>query len=152
MAEIEQRDTTPARRDWLTRWFDDFPLPRWWPDASRWGRWEGMEPLRVEEFQENGTLVVRAEMPGMDPDKDVVIDVIDHTLRIRAERRQESKVDEKNGYRTEFQYGSFSRTLSLPAGATDKDVKATYKDGILEVRLPIDRAQAEERKIPIERT
>lgn len=52
---------------------------------------------------------------------------------------------------SEFHYGSFTRTLQLPAGATDDDVQATYADGILEVRVPIDTAEAEKKKIPVQR-
>ena len=110
-----------------------------------------MDLLRVEEFTEGDEVVVRAEMPGIDPDKDVHITVNDHTLQLRAERREETKTEDKGSYRSEFQYGSFTRTLQLPAGATDQDVKATYKDGILEVRVPVDRKEAEARKIPIQR-
>lgn len=91
-------------------------------------------------------------MPGLDPDKDVEIDVTGQMLRIRAERRQESKTEDKGRYRSEFRYGSFSRAVPLPAGATDQDVKATYKDGILEVRVPIDHGKAEAHNIPIQRT
>jgi len=97
-------------------------------------------------------LVVKAEMPGLDPDKDIAIDVSDQNLHIRAERRQETKVEEKGGYHSEFRYGSFSRHVPLPAGTSDQDVKATYKDGILEVRVPVDRAKAEAHKIPVQRT
>lgn len=121
--ELEKRETTPSRRDWLNRWFDELPAPRWFPEFARTSM--DVEPMRVEEYQEDDALVVKAEMPGLDPDKDVEIDVTDHTLRIRAERRQETKVEEKGRYRSEFRYGCFSRTLPLPSGATDKDVKAT---------------------------
>ena len=112
----------------------------------------GPGQIRVEEVMDGGELVVRAELPGVDPDKDVEITVSDHTLRIKAERRQETKVEEKDGYRSEFRYGTFVRTLNLPAGATDDDVKATYSDGVLEVRLPVDHAAAAARKVPITRT
>jgi HSP20 family protein len=108
--------------------------------------------MRIEEFREGDTLVVKAEMPGMDPEKDIQIDVSDQTLRIRAERREESKTEEKGSYRSEFRYGSFSRQVPLPAGASEDDVKATYKDGILEVRVPVDQAKAEARTIPIQRS
>ena len=107
--------------------------------------------LRVEEFVDGDDVVVRAEMPGIDPEKDVEITVSDHTLHLRAERRQESKSDEKDGFQSEFYYGSFVRTVRLPVGATEKDVKATYKDGILEVRIPVDRKKAESNKIPVQR-
>jgi HSP20 family protein len=107
--------------------------------------------MKVEEFVDGGELLVRAEMPGLDPDEDVDIHVSDHTLRIRVDRRQESKVDEKDGYGSEFRYGGFTRTRPLPAGASEDDVKATYKDGILEIRLPVDKKAAESTKIPVQR-
>jgi HSP20 family protein len=120
-----------------------------WPDTlSSW--FEETTP-RVEEFQEDGMMVVRAEMPGIDPDRDVEITVSDGTLRIKAERRQESKTEDKQGYHSEFHYGSFLRTVPLPAGATDEDVKATYHDGILEVRIPVNAEKAEAKKIPVSR-
>lgn len=110
---------------------------------------EGM--LRVEEFKENGDLVIRAEMPGINPESDVEITVSDNMLRIKAERRQESKTEDKQGYRSEFRYGSFTRALTLPAGATEEDVKATYNDGILEVRVPVSEEKAAAKKVPIAR-
>jgi HSP20 family protein len=153
--KAEQAEKTPALRpsDWgdmFDRWFSDWPRPGFWPELRRrFG--EEMDLLRVEEFAEGDQVVVRAEMPGIDPDKDVQITVSDHTLHLRAERRQESKSEEKGRYRSEFQYGSFARTVPLPVGATDKDVKATYKDGILEVRIPVDRKEADAKKVPIQR-
>jgi HSP20 family protein len=157
MAEVEQKEQeqkqerTPAPRDWFGRWFEDWPRPGWWPELWQQGPLD-VHGMRIEEFREGDTLVVRAEMPGMDPEKDIQIDVSDQTLRIRAERREESKTEEKGGYRSEFRYGSFSRQVPLPAGASEDDVKATYKDGILEVRVPVDQAKAEARTIPIQRS
>ena len=119
------------------------------PDA-----WKGLfddDDMKVEEFRENGTLVVRAEMPGIDPDKDVEITVTDHMLHLRAERRSEKKSEDTEGYRSEFHYGSFARSVRLPAGATESDVSASYNDGILEVRVPVDDDTAEAKKIPITR-
>lgn len=121
-----------------------------WPEA--WSTAADEAPLRVEQFEADGALVVRAELPGVDPDKDVEITLRDHTLRIRAERRQETTAKDKKGFRSEFRYGSFVRTLTLPAGATEKDVKATYVDGVLEVRVPVDAAQAAATAIPIARS
>lgn len=86
----------------------------------------GAEPqLKVEEFREDGQLVVRAEMPGIDPDNDVEITVSDDILHLRAERRSETKTEDTSGCHSEFHYGSFSRSLRLPAGATEADIKAT---------------------------
>lgn len=93
--------------------------------------------LRVEEFVDDKTLVVRAELPGIDPDKDVDLSIVDGNLVIRAEKQEKSEHKEKDSYRSEFRYGSMSRTVPLPAGATEADVKATYSDGVLEVRVPI---------------
>jgi HSP20 family protein len=154
MSEVQQRATTPATTprsgsDWIDRWFGDWSVPSW-PELRRLFP-ENAAMLRVEEFTEGDELVVRSEMPGIDPEKDVDIQVTDQTLRLRAERRQESKVEEKGRYRSEFQYGSFVRTIPLPAGATDADVKATYKDGILEVRIPVNRQAAEATRIPVQR-
>ena len=109
--------------------------------------------LRVEEFVDDKTLVVRAELPGIDPDKDVDISVVDGELQIRAEREAKSEHKDKDSYRSEFQYGSFLRTVKLPPGATEADVTATYADGVLEIRVPIAEAVAPApTKIPITRT
>lgn len=149
MADIEKAD---PREDWLTRWFGEWPWPRWM-ELRRPELLSRLESeLRVEEFREGDQLVVRAEMPGIDPDKDVDIHVTDHVLSIRAERKQDTKTEEKGGYRSEFHYGSFTRAVRLPSGASESDVKASYKDGILEVRVPISEAKAEQTKIPIQRT
>lgn len=135
----------------LPDWFPGRRLLADWPDSWPWRDLLEESTLRVEEFEEENSLVVRAEMPGIDPDKDVEITVSDSTLRIKAERRQETRTEDKKGYRSEFRYGSFMRTVPLPAGASEKDVSATYSDGILEVRVPIDTSQAEARKIPVRR-
>lgn len=107
--------------------------------------------MRLEEFNEGSTHVVRAEMPGVDPDKDVEISVDHGMLTVRAERRQQKKSDEKGRYRCEFSYGAFSRTVRLPAGASEDDVKATYRDGILEIRFPVDGDREAARTIPVTR-
>jgi HSP20 family protein len=121
-------------------------------DLSNWTDWFEETPMKLEEFQEDGNLVVRAELPGIDVDKDVDITVANGTLTIRAERRDETSTEDKSGYRSEFHYGAFVRSVRLPAGATEEDVKATYKDGILDVRVPMDSAQAESKKIPVTRS
>ena len=109
------------------------------------------EPLRVEEYQDGNTLVVKAEMPGIDPDKDVDISVSDGILHIQAERQEQTEHKDKDSYRSEFHYGSFVRNIALPPGAKDTDVQATYKDGVLEVRLPVPERSETAAKIPITR-
>ncbi len=109
--------------------------------------------MRMEEFVDGDTLVVRAELPGVDPDKDVEITVADDVLTITAERREEKTEGEegKPGYRSEFRYGSYRRSISLPAGVTADAVTASYHDGILEVRAPVARPTTEPQKIAVTR-
>jgi HSP20 family protein len=107
--------------------------------------------LKIEEYRDGDTLVVRAELPGVDPDEGIDVAVDDHMLRLRAERRSESKTEEANGDRSEFRYGSFSRTVPLPTGAREADVTATYVDGILEIKIPVDADEASAKKVPIAR-
>jgi len=130
---------------------------REWPDfqelVQRWFEGDVDKTwLRVEEFREADTLVVRAELPDIDPDKDVDIVVADGELRITAHREARSEHKDKDSYRSEFQYGSFSRSVKLPSGASPEDVTATYRDGVLEVRVPVAEVAAPEpSKIPITR-
>ncbi|HET7486704.1 MAG TPA: Hsp20/alpha crystallin family protein [Acidimicrobiales bacterium] len=104
--------------------------------------------IPVDEVREDGALVIRAEMPGIDPEKDVTITVTDGVLQIEAERRLEEKVEEKGYLRRELRYGTFVRSIALPEGVSDADISATYKDGILQVRVPIP-APTPARTIPV---
>ena len=118
--------------------------------AVAFPHWPETEDLiRVEEFRENGTLVVRADLPGIDPDKDVELTVSDGMLHIQAERREEEKKEDKGYLRRELRYGSFSRTLPLPEGTAESDITATYKAGTLEIRVP-EPKQEPAKKIPID--
>jgi HSP20 family protein len=92
--------------------------------------------IKVEQFLDGTTQVVRAEVPGIDPDKDVDVSVSGGMLHIRAEREEKTEHKGKDGYRSEFRYGSFSRSVGLPPGTRAEDITATYKDGVLEVRAP----------------
>lgn len=107
-----------------------------------------MPHVRIEDFVENGEYVLRAEMPGIDPEKDVQVQVDGNVLTIRGERTDEEKT--KN--RQEFHYGAFARSVTLPNGAKAAEVKASYTDGVLELRVPLDESAAEPRTIPIQRT
>lgn len=130
---------------------------REWPDfqdlVQRW--FEGdvdKSWLRVEEFEEDDKLVVRAELPEIDPEKDVEIAVVGDELRIDAHREAKSEHKDKDSYRSEFRYGSFSRSVKLPAGATADDVTATYTDGVLEIRVPVaEPVKPEPAKIQVTR-
>jgi HSP20 family protein len=108
--------------------------------------------LRVEEAREGDDLVVRAELPGIDPERDVEVTVSDGVLHIRAHREERSEEKDKDTVRSEFRYGSFVRNLPLPSGVKEEDIKANYKDGILEVRMPMGEEEKEAAKrIPVNR-
>jgi len=95
------------------------PMGLEWPE--RWRKWLDAESegwMKVEEIQEDGTLVVRAELPGLDPDKDVDVSVSDGVLHISAKREERNEKKDKGTYRSEFRYGEFSRDLALPSGWT----------------------------------
>lgn len=128
---------------------EHFELPELWrrffePDLS--APW-----MRVEEFVDGDTLVIRTELPDIDPDKDVELTISEGMLHVRAEREEKSERKTKQGYRSEFRYGSFERSLPLPAGTRDEDVKASYCDGILEIRVPMLEEKAVTTKVPVSR-
>jgi HSP20 family protein len=110
--------------------------------------------MKIEEFLDEDDCVIRAELPGIDPDKDVELSVDDGVLRLSATREEKEETRNADGYHSEFRYGRLARSFRLPEGATEADVTATYKDGILEIRVPAPKkaAQTEARKIPIARS
>lgn len=101
--------------------------------------------MRLEDEIKDGRYEVRAEIPGVDPAKDIDITVHDGQLTIKAERTEKKEFDG----RSEFAYGSFVRTVSLPAGANENDVKATYDKGILSVSVAVGEPKPAERHVPI---
>jgi HSP20 family molecular chaperone IbpA len=101
--------------------------------------------LRLEDETKDGIYEVRAELPGVDPAEDVEISVLDGKLTIKAERTQTS---ESNG-RSEFSYGSFARTVSLPSGSDEDDIHAVYDRGILTVSVPVGDNQTAEKRIHV---
>jgi len=125
------------------------------PDMVEWleSPWTGPPPFmaaqtfRVEETVQDNRYVIRAELPGLDPEKDIEVAVDGRTLTILAERRQE----DSGPYRSEFRYGSLSRSVRLPARVDAKDVTARYEKGILEVSVPVREVKPEGSRIPIEK-
>ncbi|MFC8848618.1 MULTISPECIES: Hsp20/alpha crystallin family protein [unclassified Micromonospora] len=101
--------------------------------------------IRVEDYLDGDRYVVRAELPGVDPAKDVRITLTGENLRLDVVRR-ESHADK---VRTEFHYGSFSRLIPLPAGLKQETLKAAYADGILEISATVGETEPTAREIPI---
>ncbi len=104
--------------------------------------------IRVEERLEKGTYTLRAELPGVDPAKDVDISVREGQLTIKAERSERKE----EGTRSEFHYGSFYRSVPLPSGAKEDAIEATYTDGILTVSVPMSESETPEKHIAIKKT
>ena len=108
------------------------------------------QPMRMEEHIANGRYVVRAELSGVDPAKDMEVSVAKGILTIRAERHEERQ----GQHRSEFRYGTFTRHIALPVTADATDIKATYHWGILEVSIGLHDADEDTagRRIPVQTT
>lgn len=105
----------------------------------------GAHPLRVEEALEEGRYVVRVEIPGVDPAKDVEVSVHQGRLTIKAERTEQR---EEKG-RSEFSYGSFARTVALPPGAQQEGIEAVYAKGILTVTVPMGEPESPVKSVEV---
>jgi HSP20 family protein len=103
----------------------------------------------VDVFEEGNELVVKAELAGIKRE-DIKVEFAGNTLTLSGEKRGEEKVERKDFYRVEQSYGSFSRTLDLPEGINIDKVKATYRDGLLEIRIPRNAESRKVHTVPIE--
>jgi HSP20 family protein len=90
---------------------------------------------RIDVVQQGSELIVRADLPGVNPD-DVTVDVNEDGLTIAGERRQERKEERDGVYRIERSYGSFFRVIPLPEGAMTDQANAAFRDGVLEIKMP----------------
>ena len=120
----DARSAVPELLDWL-----ESPLMTLRPYLA--------QPIRVEDFVADGRYVVRAELAGFDPEKEIDVTVGPGFLTIHAERSDESE----GRHRSEFRYGKFTRTVALPADADSDDVT-----GRLPQRHPDRQHRPEERR------
>lgn len=95
--------------------------------------------IRMEDFVKEGHYVVRAELPGLDPEKELDVTVTDGILSIKAERHEE-EVDKTH---SEFRYGVFNRRIVLPTSADQDHIQASYDKGILEIVVDLKEKAAE---------
>ena len=172
-AEPRERLVQPAQSSWTVRpeqitwsyeqWRDIMArLPRpqtparfraMFPDLADWlgSPWSGPPPFlagqvfRLEESIRDDRYVIRAELPGLDPENDIEVTVDGRILTIRAERRQQ----DKGPYRSEFRYGSLARAVKLPARVDPADVTARYDKGVLEVSVPVEAVKPEGTRITV---
>ena len=93
---------------------------------------------QVETFRRGDQLVVRADLPGMKKE-DVNVEVDDGVLTISGERCDEHEESGDDSYRSERTYGQFYRAIPLPEGVSEERCEASFKDGVLEVTLPMPK-------------
>lgn len=126
-----------------------------WPEGFVWPMfgWRGDEGvLWVDEYREAGALVVRADVPGIDPDRDVNVTVSEGVMHIEVERH-EPDGEGRTYLRHEVAHPRhLVRDLTLPEGADGGSMQATYDNGVLEIRLSLpEPAAAEVTRVPVRR-
>lgn len=101
----------------------------------------------VDIYEQDGNIVVKAELPGVDP-KDVDVRVENNTLTLSGQRKLDNEVKQESYHRVERAYGTFTRSFTLPSALDQEKIKAEYKDGVLKVTLP-KHGQAKPKQINI---
>jgi HSP20 family protein len=104
----------------------------------------------IDVFEKDGSLVVKADVPGMTA-KDIEVTLTEDGVTVSGQRSEEKEVKEKDYYRCERSYGSFMRQVSLPAGADRDKAQANFKDGVLEISFPL-KEEAKQKKIEVKAT
>jgi len=99
----------------------------------------------VELLHQDGSLVIRAELPGVSKE-DIHVEVTDEMVSIHGERRDEHEESNQGYFRSERSYGSFLRTVALPEGAQADEADASFRDGVLEIRIPTPERQESRRR------
>jgi HSP20 family protein len=153
LARVEQ-STYPSPFEEMERRIDEFfkkPFslfgPTWFP-RMRMPEFEEMTPS-VDIFEEGHDVVLKAELPGMKKE-DIEVKLTDDMITLSGEKKKEEKIEKKNYHRLERSYGSFVRSFRLPAEVQTDQVKAQFKDGILEIRIPkTEEAKKKEKKVDI---
>ncbi len=136
-------DDLASLRESMDKLFEEFFTHR--PRGQVVAAWEPA----VEVFETDSDVVVRAELPGIDP-KNVEITVTDDTLTLKGEARLEREDKGRNYHRRELRYGSFLRSLALPSDVKGDQATASYRNGILEIRVPkSERAKPKSVKVEV---
>ena len=112
------------------------PAPRRRANDLWWLPFDGDTVLCVDEYIEDGNLLVRVDAPGIDPVDDIDLRLIDNQIDLRVTRQERTDGTDPQHRRTEVRYGTFRRSLPVPKGTQAEDVSASYRDGVLELRIP----------------
>lgn len=110
-------------------------LSLWDHELSGPGRMPSLQMPAVDVYEDKDEVVVKAEVPGLSKE-DLDVTLTESTLTLKGEKKQEEEVKEKNFYRSERSTGSFVRTIDLPTEVKTDQTKATFRNGVLEIRLP----------------
>jgi HSP20 family protein len=125
--------------------FGDIRFDRWFPE---WPRMRGEEYVPTFNFYEKeGKYYLTAELPGVSKD-DISVNIDNNVLTITGKKESEREEEEANYYLKESSFGSFSRSIRLPAEVEEDKVEATFKDGVLKLVMP-HKEEAKARKIDI---
>jgi len=136
--------------DEMDRMFEGFFAPLF-PERKGEAGLQGYRLPMIDLSETDGEFVLKAELPGVDK-KDLDLEILPDAINLKAETSEEKEVKEENYHRKERSYRSFHRVIPLPAEVKSEAVKASFKDGLLEVHLPKEKPAAlnKARKIAIE--
>jgi HSP20 family protein len=135
LAELER-----GMEDWFGRFGGEWPWPRWTKEMRGWAP-------AVDLLDRKDEVILRADLPGLEQ-KDIEVTVEAGMLTIRGERKEEKEEKREDYYYAERWAGSFARSVMLPAGVDADKVKATFKNGVLEVHIPKTK-EAKAKKIEV---
>lgn len=132
-----------SRTEEFEHWLDHLMDDMWrrpFPSLFGRDRWLPIRSLSIripslDVYEEKDAVVVKAELPGMKKE-DVEVNLAGENLTIKGEKKEDKEVKEEDYYRRERSYGSFLRTVALPCEVKSDEIKASFKDGVLEVRMP----------------
>jgi HSP20 family protein len=152
--QMQARQSSPVPSPWaqMDRLFDEMFKRPFFSLLSP--RLSGEEAetlyLPVDIFEDGESVVVKAEMPGIKKE-DLNVQLTPDTITISGKKSSEERAERKDYYRVERSWGSFSRTCHLPSEILTDKARATFKDGVLEVRIPkSEQAAQRSRKLNIE--
>jgi HSP20 family protein len=131
----------------MRRMFEDMDrmFYDWGAGTTLAGDQQSLWSPQIETFRRGNNLVVRADLPGMNKEN-VNVDVEDDQLIISGERQDEYNEERDDFFRSERSYGRFYRSIPLPEGVDANACKAEFKNGVLEITLPVPKETEQERR------
>ncbi len=122
----------------LTTWYDDFE--KFFDESFTRENLSSTWYPAVDIEHREKEYVLKADLPGVKKE-DIKVTVENGYLTLKGERKSEQKENKNNYHRIERTYGNFQRSFKIPEGLTEKEIKAKYHDGVLELTLPTPKAE-----------